>query len=50
MATTSVSATLDLVPSDEETMLRETVASICREFGRPYMRRKVNEGQPALEL
>jgi alkylation response protein AidB-like acyl-CoA dehydrogenase len=50
MATTSVSATLDLVPSDEETMLRETVAGICREFGRPYMRRKVDEGEPALEL
>jgi alkylation response protein AidB-like acyl-CoA dehydrogenase len=50
MATTGVSASLGLVPSDEETMLREAVSGICREFGRPYMRRKVEEGEPALEL
>ena len=31
-------------------MLRETVSGICHEFGREYMRRKVDEGEPALEL
>jgi alkylation response protein AidB-like acyl-CoA dehydrogenase len=50
VATTGVKASLDLVPSDEEMMLREAVTGICREFGRPYMRRKVEEGEPALEL
>jgi alkylation response protein AidB-like acyl-CoA dehydrogenase len=50
MATTDVRASLDLVPTDEEMMLREAVSGICHEFGRPYMRRKVEEGEPALEL
>jgi alkylation response protein AidB-like acyl-CoA dehydrogenase len=45
-----VSAHLNLVPSDEERLLRETVGGICKEFGREYMRQKVEEGEPALEL
>jgi alkylation response protein AidB-like acyl-CoA dehydrogenase len=51
VAVTEASASLNLVPTQEEVMLRETVAGICREFGgREYMRRKVDEGEPALEL
>jgi alkylation response protein AidB-like acyl-CoA dehydrogenase len=47
---TGGSAALDLVPSQEETLLRETVAGICRDFGRPYMRGRVDAGEPATEL
>jgi alkylation response protein AidB-like acyl-CoA dehydrogenase len=50
MAVGERSAQLDLVPSDEEVLLRETVGAICREFGRPYMREKVEAGEPPLEL
>jgi alkylation response protein AidB-like acyl-CoA dehydrogenase len=50
MAIGERSAQLNLIPSDEEVLLRETVGGICREFGREYMRRKVEEGEPALEL
>jgi alkylation response protein AidB-like acyl-CoA dehydrogenase len=41
---------LELVPSQEEELLRETVRSICGEFGPEYSRRKAREGEPPLEL
>jgi alkylation response protein AidB-like acyl-CoA dehydrogenase len=50
MATTEARAVLPLVASDEEAMLREAVAGICRGYGREYMRSKVDAGEPALEL
>jgi alkylation response protein AidB-like acyl-CoA dehydrogenase len=50
MATTTDALTRALVPSDEELTIREAVASICGQFGRPYMRAKVEAGEPADEL
>jgi alkylation response protein AidB-like acyl-CoA dehydrogenase len=41
---------LELVPSQEEAMLRETVASIARSFGPDYTRRINAAGEPPLEL
>jgi alkylation response protein AidB-like acyl-CoA dehydrogenase len=43
-------AVLQLVPSPEERMLRETVAAICGDFGPQYTRRKAAEGEPPTEL
>ena len=43
-------ASLLLTPSDEEALLRETVASICAGFGPAYMREKVAAGEPPTEL
>jgi alkylation response protein AidB-like acyl-CoA dehydrogenase len=42
--------TLALVPSDEETMLREAVAGVCSGFGPTYMRERVAAGEPPSEL
>ena len=39
-----------LIPSDEELTIRESVAAICSQFGRDYMRAKVEAGEPADEL
>jgi len=39
-----------LIPSDEELSIREAVAAICSQFGRAYMRTKVEAGEPATEL
>jgi alkylation response protein AidB-like acyl-CoA dehydrogenase len=39
-----------LIPSDEELSIREAVAAICSQFGRDYMRTKVEAGEPATEL
>jgi alkylation response protein AidB-like acyl-CoA dehydrogenase len=50
MSTTAAAASLSLVPSQEETMLRESVAGICASFGRDYMQRKRDEGEPPSEL
>jgi alkylation response protein AidB-like acyl-CoA dehydrogenase len=50
MASTSTTPVLPLVPSDEETMLRETVSSICSGFGPEYMRAKVMADEPPTEL
>jgi alkylation response protein AidB-like acyl-CoA dehydrogenase len=50
MASTSTTPVLPLVPSDEETMLRETVSSICSGFGPEYMREKVLADEPPGEL
>jgi alkylation response protein AidB-like acyl-CoA dehydrogenase len=41
---------LPLVDSHEQRMMRETVASICRGFGRDYVREKVAAGEPPTEL
>jgi alkylation response protein AidB-like acyl-CoA dehydrogenase len=41
---------LDIVESQEQQMMRETVRSIALSFGRDYMRRKVESGEPAVEL
>jgi alkylation response protein AidB-like acyl-CoA dehydrogenase len=50
MAVSEASPILNLLPTDEETLMREAVGGICREFGRSYMREKVEAGEPALEL
>src|SRR3954466_9450881 len=41
---------IELIPSQEETMLREPVARICGDFGPEYTRRKVAAGEPPTEL
>ena len=41
---------LDLVPSHEETLLREAVAGIASGFGQEYVRGKVEAGEPPTEL
>src|ERR671921_58177 len=41
---------LPLVPPQEEVMLRETVRSICLNFGDRYTREKVAAGEPPTEL
>ncbi|MBN1530984.1 MAG: acyl-CoA dehydrogenase family protein, partial [Thermoleophilaceae bacterium] len=43
-------AFLELVPSDEERMMRDTVGAICSGFGPSYSRRKHAEGEPPTEL
>jgi len=50
MAATRSSAVLSLVPSEEETLLRESVAGICKGFGREYMQRKRDAAEPPREL
>jgi alkylation response protein AidB-like acyl-CoA dehydrogenase len=49
-ATGASEAVLELVASDEECMLRETVAGICAGFGRGYSREKHSKGEPPTEL
>jgi alkylation response protein AidB-like acyl-CoA dehydrogenase len=49
-ATGAPEAVLNLVPPDEERMLRETVAGICAGFGRSYSREKHEKGEPPTEL
>ena len=41
---------LELVPSQEEALLRETVRGICSDFGPEYSRLKVSAGEPPTEL
>src|SRR3954452_18798659 len=42
---------LDLIPTDEERQMRETVAAICTDMGGPrYTREKVAAGEPPTEL
>ncbi|HEY6780095.1 MAG TPA: acyl-CoA dehydrogenase family protein [Thermoleophilaceae bacterium] len=43
-------AELKLVPTDEERMLRETVAGICSDFGPKYSRERHAAGEPPSEL
>jgi alkylation response protein AidB-like acyl-CoA dehydrogenase len=50
MSTAAAPAALSLVPSQEESLLREAVAGICRSFGRDYMQRKRDAGEPPGEL
>src|SRR5690242_1626152 len=40
MASAPAEAALSVLPSQEEVLLRETVAGICAGFGQDYMRRK----------
>jgi alkylation response protein AidB-like acyl-CoA dehydrogenase len=49
-ATDTASAVLELVPSDEERMLRESVSGICASFGPSYSRDKHAQGEPPTEL
>jgi len=44
------SPVIELVPSDEERLLREAVAGITSEFGPPYMRKLNAAKQPPTEL
>jgi alkylation response protein AidB-like acyl-CoA dehydrogenase len=44
------SPVMALIPSDEETLLRESVAGIVSAFGPAYMRRLNAEGKPPTEL
>jgi alkylation response protein AidB-like acyl-CoA dehydrogenase len=41
---------IQLVPSQEEVLLRETVHGIASDFGPPYMRERVARGEPPTEL
>jgi alkylation response protein AidB-like acyl-CoA dehydrogenase len=50
VATGSGRALLELVPSDEERMLREAVRGICSGYGQDYSRRKHAAGEPPTEL
>jgi alkylation response protein AidB-like acyl-CoA dehydrogenase len=50
MATVDTTPALQLVPSQEEQLLRETVSAICGDFGPEYSRRKTAEGEPPTEL
>lgn len=50
MAATETTPTLPLVPTAEETMLRETVRAIVADFGHEYTIRKTEAGEPPVEL
>jgi alkylation response protein AidB-like acyl-CoA dehydrogenase len=50
MAGASAEAALQVLPSQEEVLLRETVAGICAEFGQEYMKRKRDAEEPPREL
>src|SRR4051794_17553846 len=50
LVSTLAAPALSLVPSQEEAMLRETVASIAGSFGPEYTRRINTAGEPPLEL
>ena len=43
-------AVLRLVPSEEEALLRESVAGLCSRFGPAYMRECHAAGEPPREL
>src|ERR1700712_3260846 len=47
---TTETPVIQLLPSDEETMLREAVSGIVSGFGAKYMRRLNAEGKPPTEL
>src|SRR4051794_30319560 len=50
LVSTLAAPALSLVPSQEEAMLRETVAAIAGSFGPEYTRRINTAGEPPLEL
>ena len=43
-------ASLDVAPTQEEQLLRESVAGICSHYGPDYNQRLVDEGKPPTEL
>jgi hypothetical protein len=47
---TQAAPVLPLVDSHEMALLRETVSSICGDYGREYTVKKVEAGEPCLEL
>jgi alkylation response protein AidB-like acyl-CoA dehydrogenase len=49
MTTTPTVAALPLVPTDEETSIRESVRGICVGLGKGYARKKYNAGEPPSE-
>jgi alkylation response protein AidB-like acyl-CoA dehydrogenase len=51
MATVAASpAILNLIPNQEEVLLREAVSGICSDFGQKYMHDKIAADEPATEL
>src|SRR3954467_15066227 len=50
MSAISEAPTLELVPSQEETLLRESVRGIAASFGRDYLKRCHDAGEPPSEL
>ena len=50
VSASAASASSALVPSHEETLLREAVAGVCGEFGPAYMARQRDAGEPPSEL
>src|SRR5919198_2441216 len=50
MATLDTTPTLQLVPSQEEQLLRETVSAICGNYGPEYTREKAAADEPPTEL
>jgi alkylation response protein AidB-like acyl-CoA dehydrogenase len=50
MATSGSEVALSVLPSQEETLLREAVAGICSEFGQKYMHQKRDAHEPPTEL
>jgi alkylation response protein AidB-like acyl-CoA dehydrogenase len=50
MASAAAETSLPIVPTQEETLLRETVAGICADFGPDYMRERRDAGEPPREL
>ncbi len=50
MAGTHTEPALGIVPTQEETLLREAVAGICASFGREYMQQKRDANEPPREL
>jgi alkylation response protein AidB-like acyl-CoA dehydrogenase len=50
MTTSRSGLTMPLLPSDEEDMLRESVAAICRKYGPDYFQRVTDEGKGPHEL
>lgn len=50
VAADQLRAFLDVVPTQEEQLLRESVAGICSRFGPEYTNEKVEAGEPPSEL
>ncbi|MBA2545957.1 MAG: acyl-CoA dehydrogenase family protein, partial [Solirubrobacterales bacterium] len=50
VAADALRASLDVAPTQEEQMLRESVAGICARYGPEYTQQKVEAGEPPSEL
>lgn len=50
IASEELRASLDVAPTQEERLLRESVAGICSRYGPGYTQRKVELGEPPSEL